>query len=115
MALIDTVTNYDTAVWWAKGSTNEFGDPTFATPVEVDVRWTAKNEQILLPNGTTVLSNASVFIDRDVTVGDVLLHSELDSSVDQDNPKDNVGAWEVVMFEKIPNKRNTKYLRKVTL
>ena len=115
MALIDTVTDFDNAVWWAKNDTDRYGDPSFATPVEIDVRWTDKNEMVILANGDVVRSNAKVFVDRDITVGDILLHSELDSSVDQDTPLNNVGAFEVQELKKTPNKRNTKWLRKALL
>ena len=115
MALIDTVTNYDAAVWWAKSGTDRYGNPSFATPVEIDVRWTDLNEMQIRADGTSFFSKAKVFVDRDVTPGDILLHSELDSSVDQDTPLNNSGAYEVQEFKKVPNKRATKYLRKALL
>lgn len=114
MALIDTVTNFDKAVWWQKNGTDRYGDPTFATPVEINVRWTDLTEMTIRPDGTTFFSQAKVFVDRDVSPGDILKHSELDSSIDND-PANETGTYEIQTFKKTPNKRATKFLRKAIL
>ena len=114
MALIDKVVQYDTAVYWSPLSLDDHGMRTHNTPIEINVRWTDKMEQIKKPNGEITMSNAMVMTDRDVEVGGILLHGELDSSID-DSPRSNSGAYEIVQFAKIPNKRNTKFVRKAYL
>lgn len=115
MGLIDKVYSYDRAVYWPPLAPNSFGRVTYGTPVEIGVRWTDITEEIKNADGALVISQATIFASQDVEVGGMMLHSELDSSVDQDNPRNNAGAWEILGFSKIPNKKATKFLRKVYL
>jgi len=114
MGLIDTVFTYDVAVYWSPLGLDSFGQRTYNAPVEIQCRWSEKNDRVIDSHGEEALSRAMVIVGQDVVPGGVLLHSELDSSVD-DTPSNNTGAWEIIRFDKIPNKRNTKYLRKAYL
>lgn len=102
----------ETAVWFEKTGTDPYGKPTHGVPVEIKVRWDAVSKQFIKPTGEEVMSNAIVYVDRDVKVGDVLLLGTIADNVT--NPldaKDNVGAWEVQRFDRNPNLRATEYLR----
>ena len=61
--------------------------------------------------GSKVISSSIVYVDRVMKAKDVLMLGELDSGVDQDNPKDNTNAWEIQGFDKLPNLKNTEILR----
>lgn len=104
-----------TAVYWAPLGVDEFGQPTWDTPVEVAVRWEDRAEEFLNQEGDRQMSRSVVYVGQDVEVNGVLLLGELTSSVDQDDPKSNTGAWEIRRFEKLPNLRVTEYLRTVFL
>lgn len=104
-----------TAVYWPVGSTNEYGQPVYGTPVEIEVRWEDKTEEFMDAEGETHMSKALVYVDREVDVGGVLLLGSLSSSVDQDDPKANDGAWEIRRYEALPNFKATEFLRTVYL
>ena len=68
-------------------------------------------EEFLDAGGTKILSNAVVYVDRDVDVGGVLMLGELTDITDETNVKENDGAWEIKRYDKLPNLKNTEYLR----
>ena len=107
-----------TAVWWPLSSAesagidyDNYGQPVVADPVEIDVRWEDVSEEFLDRNGTVQLSRARVYVDRDVEVGGILMLGELTDITDENNPKENDNAWEIRRVEKLPNLKNTEYLR----
>ena len=111
-----------TAVYWALEGVesggddyDNFGQPQYTTPVELTVRWEARTEEFLDSQGTRVLSNAIVYAGQDVDIAGVLMLGELTDITDADNPKENDDAWEIKRFEKLPNLRNTEFLRTVFL
>ncbi len=112
-----------TCVYWALRGVesggedyDEFGQPQYTDPVQLACRWEVKTVEFLSPQGTQELSNAVVYVDQDVDVGGVLMLGELtdiDSSLTV--PKQNEETWEIRRFEKLPNFRNTEFLRTVFL
>lgn len=106
-----------TAVWWPEASTEQdrFGQPQVTTPVQISVRWEDISEEFIDSNNTRQLSNARVYVDRDVSVGGILMLGKLTDITDAVNPKENVNAWEIRRFEKLPNINNTEQLRTVFL
>ena len=104
-----------TAVYWPSSGVDEFGQPTYDDPVEIDCRWETVREEFVAPNGDTEVSKAKLIVDRDMEVRDILYLGDLDSVVDPDDPKGNAGAWEVRLFKITPNFRGNKFLREVYL
>jgi len=104
-----------TAVYWAPGAPNDFGKPTYDEPVEIDCRWSEAQEEIILPNGDREMSQAKLIVDRDLVTKGVLMLGTLDDVVDSDNPKNNSGAWEILLFRKTPNFKGTKFIRNAYL
>ena len=110
-----------TCVYWALAGVesggsdyDEHGQPQYTDPEELNCRWEVKTVEFLGPSGTQELSNAVVYVDQDVDVGGVLMLGELvdiDSSLTV--PKQNEETWEIRRFEKLPNLKNTEYLRTV--
>ncbi len=108
-----------TAVYWplaamesAGGdSFDNYGQPLVTDPLEISVRWEDRAEEFLDAKGARVLSNAVVFVSQDVDIGGVLMLGELTDITDADVPKENENAWEIKRFDKIPNLRNTEFLR----
>ena len=103
------------AVYWAYLSVDTYGRPTWSAPVEIDCRWEDVNEEFLDEHSERQISMSKVYVDRDMKVGSVLMLGELDSGVDEDNPKDNDNAWEIRRFERLPNLKNTETLRTAIL
>jgi hypothetical protein len=104
-----------TAVYWAPSGTNAYGQPTYSAPVEIAVRWDDMSEEFLGPDGDRELSRAKVMVASDVELRGVLMLGDLGSSVDQDDPKANEGAWEIRMFKKIGTIKQTEYFRQAFL
>ena len=68
----------------------------------------------VLPNGEIGTSNAIVYLDVDVAPMGVMLLGRL-TSVNQSDPKANVGAWEVRRLHKTYDIGATEALRKAFL
>jgi len=106
-----------TAVYWPlKGDESgyqdfdAYGRPQWGTPYEIECRWEDVSQEVLAADATRVMTKAVVYVDRDVRAGGVLYLGRL-TAVDQSDPKGNDGAWEIIRFDKLPNLRNTEYLR----
>jgi hypothetical protein len=90
---------------------NDYGQPQYADPVEIDCRWEDVAEEFIGPTGLREVSRSMVYVDRDVKPGGVLLLGELAGVADLASPKNNDGAWEIRQFDKTPNLRATEFLR----
>ena len=106
-----------TAVYWPlKGDESgqqdydAYGRPQWGTPYEVSCRWQDVSQQIIDARGMNTRTRAKVFVDRDVRFGGVLYLGRL-GEVDQDDPKSNDGAWEIIRFDKMPDFKAKEYLR----
>jgi hypothetical protein len=101
------------AVWWAVAGVDDFGQPEFADPVQVDCRWTQKLKTVLDSQGNEVLANSEVMVDRDMAPGDFLREGVQES--DDTNGPLAVGAHEIISWEKIPDLKAQEYVRKAYL
>lgn len=106
------------AVYWPLASEDSGGDdhdnhgmPVVTTPSEIECRWEGRVEEFIAPNGTRHLSQAVVYVGEDVDVGGILMLGKLTDITDEENIKENEGAWEIKRFDKLPNLRNTEFLR----
>lgn len=104
--------------YWPPGSEgsggvdfDDYGQPVYADPVELSCRWEEKIEEFLDSKGTLQVSKAVVYVSTDVSPGGVLMHEELANVGDTADPKNNDGAWEIRRFDKLPNFKDTEYLR----
>ena len=106
-----------TAVWWPLTAArfDGYGQPIPSTPVEIKVRWEDVGEEFLEYKGTTQLSRAKVYVDRDVEVGGILMLGGLGDITDESNPKENDNAWEIRRVEKLPTLSAKQFLRTVFL
>lgn len=114
-----------TAVWWNRLEDDEFGQPVYALPVEIDCRWDDEAREYIQPNGTKAVSRAVVYVDRDMRPGDKLklcTLADLESATDSNDTNDTndtndsapsvvEGAYEILGWAKNPNIRATEYLR----
>lgn len=121
MSLIEDM-RVQKAVYWPLGSADSggsdydnYGQPNYATPVEIDCRWHDKNEEFVDAQGMRVVSHSLVFVDRDVVLDGVLWLGELTDVSDLSNPLKNDGAWPIRRVDKIPDMDVEEYLIKVFL
>lgn len=107
---------HQTAVYWGSPVPDGYGQCTFAAAIEIDCRWEDKQELFIDSNSKEVLSQAVVYVDRDVDLnGYLYLGKESDLDSNHTNPQIIDGAREIRQFAKLPNLRVTEYLRQVWL
>ncbi len=110
MGIITRMRKQD-AVYWPYASINQFGEKTVGDPVAIIVRWEDKSEEFLDIDGQIQMSNAVVYVDRDMVVGSILMLGVIADITDSTNIKENDGAWEIRRFDKFPNLKVTEFLR----
>ena len=98
-------------VYWAPGSPDAYGQPTYSDAVELWCRWDDTQQQIIKDDGTMVMSKAEVMLSADVAVGGVLLFGELVDVMYISEPTKNPGAFEILKFNKNPNFKCTEFVR----
>ena len=107
-----------TAVYWELASNDsggvafdDYGDPIMGTPVEISCRWEDVIEEIIDNKGAARVSSSTVYVDRDMVAGEILMLGELSDISDPVNIKENDGAFEIMKFGKLPNLKATEFLR----
>jgi len=110
------------AVYWPLASeetggqaVDDYGQIRYGQAVEIDCRWDDEMVEVLDPQGNVFVSRAKVYVDRDVSIGGVLMLGTLASVVYLDDPKANNGAYEIRAFLKNPNFKATEFLRTAVL
>ena len=60
-------------------------------------------------------SKATIFADRDLATGGIIMLGILDDVDDYVDPKANEGAWEILQVTKLPTIDGTNFLRQAFL
>ena len=95
------------ATFWATTGLDNFGDPTWAAPVAISVRWEIRREIFLDSSGEENTGESVVYLDRDVARGDYLF---LGTSVTAD-PTTVTDSRLVRDFRKSPDIRGDRFER----
>jgi hypothetical protein len=104
------------AVYWGPtGAADEHGQPLFDGPLEIKCRWIDTNEVYVTAGGENAMSAAKVLVDRDLVIGGLLRLGDLDSVMDVLVPQNNPGVFDIQKFDKIPDFKPTKFLRRAWL
>jgi hypothetical protein len=98
-----------TAIWWKKGSPDQYGTNSFEAPIEVPCRWEEVGQEYLSAQGEKQLSRAIVYVDRKMVMGDRLAPGPLDSDT-PDDPIEHAGSYLIERFDVLPNLKNTESL-----
>lgn len=96
------------AVYWEPRRTNEYGEDSYLNPVEIDCRWDESRTSGFDANGTAVVFNSQVMVDRDIAPGGLLRKGSI-SELNGANPPDD--ALRVLKFEKFENFKHTETFR----
>ena len=111
-----------TAVYWELASNDsggvaydDYGNPIMGTPVEIKCRWEDVIEEIIDSKGTARISSSTVYVDRDMVAGEILMLGSRTDISDPVNIKENDGAYEIMKVGKLPNIKATEFLRTVYL
>ncbi len=100
-----------TAVYWARSTRDAYGQWTFASPVQISVRWEWIESLHQSDKGEKWMSNSTVYVDRDMSTGDWLFDGTIQDLTSESIPQSNSGAFQVKKFEKVPTLRYNEYLR----
>lgn len=99
------------ATWWSV-TPDSYGGDTFGVPQVLDCRWEGRQESFVGQiDRREMISNAMVFLDRDIAVGDYLFEGE-SLAVD---PTVLTGTFKVQRFDSIPDLRNLEKVRRAVL
>ena len=98
-----------TAVYWAPGTPNAFGQITFPAPEEIAVRWDDVAEVISDGKGKELVSKAQIMTPVMVQEEGYLYLGEISDldSVQAANPKEVLQAYEIKRVDKNPLFRST--------
>lgn len=99
-----------TAVYWQRQTADAYGRFSFAAPVEISCRWDDYNGEVVNAQGQVFESIATVYVDRDMNIGDRLMLGDLESDTPSD-PMLATTSFEIRRMEKIGNFRVTEFLR----
>lgn len=105
MPAIETAFRKQQAVLWARVGEDPYGEPKVAPPVELKVRWTWVQRQSLDPGGKTVVTDATVVLDRDVPMNSIMWEGRLEDWAD------GVELYEVVSWRKTPGLKRGRFRR----
>ena len=99
------------AVWWQRSALpDQYGTYSYAAPIEIDCRWDDTTQEYRHPKGQVEMSNAVVYVDREMAVGDMLMKGEWESDT-PDNPLElDSGVFEIQRFDNNPNIKATEFL-----
>lgn len=78
-----------TAVWKRKTGDNEYGEPLYADPVTIKVRWEGKRRLVRNSQGKEVVSEARVFCMEQLSPDDTLTYDSEE--------------WTVITAQGVPN------------
>lgn len=98
------------AVWWKRLTANEFGTFAYDPPVEIDCRWDDETVEYRDTKEQLHVSEATVYVDRVIAIGDILSRGELESAT-PDDPTEVEKSYEVGLYQEIPNLKATETLR----
>ena len=103
------------AAYWEPEAPDDQGNRTFAEPVEIKCRWEERVQEFTGTNNEAMLSNAVVYVDRDVLLLGVLKLLEagdtLSGLTSTTDPFANDKAWEIKRFDKLPTIKATQFVR----
>lgn len=120
MGLISRMMRQKAVYWKQTGMADAFGKRQFDDPVEIRCRWEDRSDEFVDSYAEREISNAVVYVDRDVKYGDYLWQGTLEAflalNVDNPNKPGEIDlAYEIKKPEKLPNLKATEFLRTVYL
>jgi hypothetical protein len=102
------------AIYWAPNGVDQYGDPILELPINIKCRWEDEIEEGLDMSGTETTFTSTVYTDRDVVVGGIIMLGEVADLIAALPPPEE-GAHRIRRFDKLPTLRATQWLRTVKL
>jgi hypothetical protein len=92
------------------GNANRHGELQYGVPAEIKCRWDDRVQEIMKDDQTMVLSRVELITEIRLKPGDIVMRIRLAEVPYQYNPKDNIGAYEVLKVSGSPDLRYKKIL-----
>jgi|SRR5262252_5345423 len=102
---------YNDAVYWDPIGKDDYGNQTYAAPIELKVRWENVFTIVQTVRGEQKTSSSTVFTGQDVQEGGVLRQGLITDLTDQTHPFKNSNAGQIMKVEKTPTIRSDDYER----
>ena len=109
MSLIKRMRKQRAVFWERSDEPDEYGKFSYSSPIEIRCRWDESGIEYRSPTGQTVISQAVVYVDRIMKIGDMLREGEIESD-EPDDPTEAEAAYEIQRFDKTPNIKATETL-----
>ncbi len=103
-----------TCVYWAPADADAFGQPGYASGVQMKCRWEDRREEVRTADGRDLVIKTVVYTEQDVAEGGVLWLGLL-ADANTADPLANDGADEIQTFMKTPNFKAREFLREAML
>ena len=110
MSIIKRMRKQNAVLWTRSSASDKHGRFSYDAPIEIKCRWEDVAEEFRDTKGQTVMSKSVVFVDRIVTVGDMLQRGALDGSTPADPRSNPLTAFEIQRFDQLPDLRNKNTL-----
>lgn len=102
------------AVYWAKAGQDKYGKPSYSVGVEILCRWEDLMEEVVTAQNKQLVSNHYAMVSMDTPEGGLLWLGELAKWTGADPPTAQTeDVHRIVKFSKLPNLKNTEFLREV--
>jgi len=72
MPALQTRNRRQKAVYWAANSNDKFGEVKVDAAIEIKVRWEKDHNEVLDPKGASIVTEATVVVDREIIIGSIL-------------------------------------------
>ena len=113
MSLIYKMTVYNqVATYWEKSSINEYGEQTFNSPVQKNVRWENKLNIAIDKKTGKIIDNTTVVYIKELLKQDGYLYL---GTTTESNPKNLTDAYRIKRVDNFVGLRNTRTIYKVYL
>lgn len=105
------------AWYWSQSGVDDYGRRSWTAGTKIEVRWEDVQEEILDPlTGDRIVSTSTVYVDRDMLLGDVLELTTSDAVLGAVNdPIARSRSFVVKKFDKLPTIKANEYLQTVYL
>lgn len=101
--------------WAPTGRFDSNGQAKYRPPVELKCRWEDVAEVFLDEKGANQVSNAKVYVDRDVKIQGILWLGRMSDLISQMDPTKNPGYYQIRKAGKLPTLRANDFLRETYL
>lgn len=106
-------------IYWQKIGSDPFGKPVYALPVQINIRWEDKQQEIILPDGRKVLSKGYIILAQTIVVGSLVFLGLLTDWQAMPTypalPTVNQGGREVLLVKTTPDIKAISYIYEVFL